>query len=258
MSYKNIIKSKSDYNDIKRASEISVSILKELIHNVKKSVSAAEIDSLAFELCKKNMVEPAFFGVPGVVTDFTNNVCISVNDVILHGVPKKETIFKDGDLIKVDFGVVHRGFYTDHCVTLSVGEITGEEKRLLDTGKLCIDTAVKQAVVGNYVSDISRALESVCELAGFNFVKSYCGHGIGKSLWLEPEVLSYTYEGQEEIPLEEGMCLCIENQVVLGKDTLKLDDDNWSLKTIDGSKGVMFEHMVIVRKNQPEILTLLD
>jgi methionyl aminopeptidase len=241
MSYKNIIKTESDYSDIRNATEISVNILRELRDNVKIGVAASEID-----------------GVPGVVKPFPSNVCVNVNEVVLHGIPHSNIVFKSGDLVKVDFGVIHNGFYTDHCITIDLGDISSEEQRLVNTGKLCIDNAVQQAIVGNKVSDISKSLESVCNMAGFNFVKNYCGHGIGKALWLEPEVLSYTYKGQAEIPLIEGMCLCVENQVVLGKEDLVLDSDGWSLKTVDKSKGVMFEHMVIVRKSKPEILTLLD
>lgn len=258
MSYTNIVKTESDYKKIKKAADISSSILRELRDAVKEGVKASDIDSLASSLCQKNNVKAAFLGVPGVKGPFSSSVCISVNETILHGIPHSSIEFKSGDLVKVDFGVVYEGYYTDHCVTVAVGEITSEEKRLLETGRLCIDTAVKEAVVGKNVSDISRALQGVCDLAGFEFVRNFCGHGIGKSLWLEPEVLTYTYKGQEEISLIDGMCLCVENQIVLGKNSLYLDIDGWSLKTVDGSKGVMFEHMVIVRKNKPEILTLLD
>ncbi len=258
MSYSNIIKSEKDYKTVKEAADISTSILRQLRDNVKAGVKASDIAELASELCLKNKVKPAFLGVPGPKSDFPSSLCINVNNTILHGIPHSSIEFKEGDIVKVDFGVIHNGFYTDHCVTVAVGEISAEEKRLIETGRLCIDTAIKEAVVGNNVSDISRAMQTVCDIAGFNYIRSYCGHGIGKALWLEPEVLTYTYKGQEEIPLEEGMCLCIENQVVLGKESLYLDLDGWSLKTVDGSKGVMFEHMVIVRKGRPEILTLLD
>lgn len=258
MSYKNIIKTESDYTSVKKAAEISTQILKELRGSVKIGIRASDINELVTTLCTKKGVKPAFLGVPGPKGAFPSAVCISVNDTILHGIPHSTVEFKDGDLVKIDFGLIYNGFYTDHCVTVGLGNITSEEKRLLETGKLCVNTAVKEAIVGNKVSDISRALQSVAELAGFNFVRQYCGHGIGKQLWLEPEILTYTYPGMEQIGLVEGMCLCIENQLTLGKADLYLDNDGWSLKTVDGSKGVMFEHMVIVRKGKPEILTLLD
>lgn len=258
MSYSSVIKTDKDYKSVKKAAEISATILRELRDNVKEGVSASDIADLATSLCLKYNVKPAFLGVPGPKVDFPSSVCVNVNSTVLHGIPHKNIIFKDGDIVKVDFGIVYNGYYTDHCVTVAVGNISSEEQRLINTGKLCIDTAVKEAIVGNKVSDISKALQNICNLAGFKFIKTYCGHGIGKSLWLEPEVLTYTYSGQQEIELKEGMCLCIENQVVLGKEDLYLDEDGWSLKTVDGSKGVMFEHMVIVRKGHPEILTLLD
>ncbi len=258
MDLSSVIKTESDYKNFKTAADISSKILRELRDAVKENVGAKDIDNLAQELCIKYKVKPAFLGVPSPAGGFPSNVCISVNSTILHGIPHSDIIFKNGDLVKVDFGIIYEGFFTDHCVTVSVGEITAEERRLLETGKLCIDTAVQKAIVGNKVSDISRSLQSVADLAGFDYVKNYCGHGIGKSLWLEPEVLTYTYRGMDEYSLVDGMCLCIENQLTLGKAELFLDNDGWSLKTKDGSKGVMFEHMVIVRKNKPEILTLLD
>lgn len=258
MTWANVIKTEEDYVNLKKATDISTGILKELRDNVKEGTGAGFINDLAYELCKKANVKPAFLGVPSPTGGFPSNVCISVNDTILHGIPHSNIIFKTGDLVKIDFGIIYKGFFTDHCVTKNIGEISIEEQRLLNTGKLCIDTAVQSAIVGNNVSDISKVLEEVATLAGFNFVRNYCGHGIGRSLWLEPEVLTYTYSGMPQIPLIEGMCLCIENQLTMGKSDLYLDNDGWSLKTIDGSKGVMFEHMVIVRKNKPEILTLLD
>lgn len=258
MQYSNIIKTEEDYKTLKKACDISVSILKELSSSVKEGISAGDINELAIELCAKNKVKAAFLGVSGPQQPFEYSVCISVNDTVLHGVPHSSIVFKSGDLVKVDFGIIYNGFFTDHCVTVSVGEITKEEKRLMATGRLCIETAVKEAVVGKSIYNISYALESVCKLAGFDFVKNYCGHGIGKSLWLPPEVLSYATNESKSIQLLEGMCLCIENQLTMGSSNLYLDSDGWSLKTKDGSKGVMFEHMVIVRKNKPEILTLID
>src|SRR5260221_429499 len=189
---------------------------------------------------------------------FPNSVCISVNDAILHGIPHKTIIFKDGDIVKIDFGIIYNGFYTDHCVTVGLGKLKDEEKKLISTAKLCIDTAVKNAIVGNKISDISNAMQTIASVSGFDFVRTYCGHGIGKALWLAPEVPSYVSYNSTQINLVEGMVLCVENQLTIGKSNLILDDDGWTLRTVDGSKGAMFEHMVIVRKGKPEILTLLD
>jgi len=258
MHFQNIVKTQKDYSEIKRATEISVKILRELRANVKEGLSAWDINELAGKLCDYHKVKPAFLGVPGPQSPFPANICLCVNDEVLHAIPKKERIFQSGDIVKLDFGIIYNGFYTDHCVTLALGEVTDREQALINTGKLCVDTAVKQAVVGNTVADISNALQTVAELGRFNYVTSYCGHGIWKGLHYPPEIPSYVSKYGEQIKLVEGMVLCVENQITLGTSELKLQDDGWTLKTKDGSKGVMFEHMVIVRKGVPEILTIMD
>jgi len=257
MQYKNIITTKEDYKILKEATAISVKILKELRDNVKVGVSAKFIDDLAFQFCSDNGVKPAFNGVEGVITPFWGNICISTNDEILHTIPTEKRVFKEGDIVKLDFGIVFKGFYTDHCVTVALGKLNKDEQALVKTAKLCIDTALKNAVVGKTVGDISSIMQDICELSGFDYVTTYCGHGIGRSLHLAPEIPSYGNPGEGE-QLIEGMVICVENQITIGKADLKLSQDGWTLKTIDGSKGAMFEHMVIVREGKPEVLTLMD
>lgn len=257
MQYKNIITTKEDYKILKEATAISVKILKELRNNVKIGVSAKFIDDLAFQLCQDNGVEPAFNGVEGIITPFWGNICISTNDEILHAIPLEKRIFKSGDIVKLDFGVVYKGYYTDHCVTVGVGELSKVEDALIKTAKLCIDTALKKAIVGNTIGDISNVMQNIAELGGFDYVTTYCGHGIGKSLHLAPEIPSFGEPGEGD-KLVDGMVICIENQITIGDSDLKLSQDGWTLKTIDGSKGAMFEHMVIVRSGKPEVLTLID
>lgn len=253
----NIIKNDIEYKILKEATAISVSILKKIRDETKIGVNASYLDQLAGELCVENGVKPSFYGVRGVKGPYVHNICISTNDEILHAIPKEERIFKSGDIVKLDFGIVHKGFYTDHCVTVGLGTLNEDETRLMETGKFCIDTAVKQAVKGNSVGDISNALQSVADLAGFNYVTTYVGHGIGRSLHLSPEIPSYGVKGSGA-KLQKGMILCIENQITLGSAALKMDEDGWTLKTKDGSKGIMFEHMVLITDSEPEILTLLD
>jgi methionyl aminopeptidase len=256
MNDNNIITKKEDYEAVKEAASISVKILKEVKDNLEIGKTAKNLDDLVVELCKKYDVKPAFKGQPGILDPFPGNICISTNDEILHAIPKKGRVFKSGDIVKLDFGIIHKGFYTDHCITVGLGELAPDEKRLIETAKLCIDKAVEKAVIGNRVGDISNVLESITELADFKFVTTYCGHGIGKSLHLSPEIPSYGYPGSG-LELKKGMVICVENQITIGSADLKMDSDGWTLKTIDGSKGAMFEHMVYIGENGPEILTLL-
>lgn len=257
MNYKNVFTSEQDISNLRKAAEISSSILRMLREEVKEGVTAGEIDELAAELCKKNGVKASFKGVPGVKSSYPASICISVNDEVLHAIPYKNKIFKKGDIVKLDFGVIYNGFYTDHCITVGLEPLNTEEKKLIATAKLCIDTAVKHAIVDKRIGDISYAMQTVAQMAGFNFITTYCGHGIGKSLHEAPEVPSWGYRNSGD-RLIEGMVLCVENQLSLGSSDLEMDNDGWTLRTVDGSKTAMFEHMVIVRKKYPEILTLLD
>ncbi len=257
MKYNNIFTSTSDISSIREATKISSQILKTLRDSVKGGLTAEDLNALAELECKKYNVLPAFKGVEGTKMPFDKAVCISINDEILHGRPSDVNVIKEGDIVKIDFGIIHNGFYTDHCVTVGVGILSKEEERLINTAKLCIDEAVKEAVVGNYTGDISYVLENIATLGGFNFVTTYCGHGIGKSLHESPEILSWG-DRKTGVRLQEGMLLCIENQITMGSAKLKLQPDGWTLKTVDKSKGAMFEHMVLVGKNSPEILTILD
>jgi len=257
MKYKNVFTKQEDVETIREATLISSKILRVLRDAVKIGLTAEDLNQLAEEECIRYKVTPSFKGVSGPILPFPKAVCVSVNDEVLHGLPKATTKFQSGDIVKVDFGIVHKGFYTDHCVTVGVGGLSSEEIRLINTAELCIDEAVKEAIVGNYTGDISYVLENISNLGGFKFVTSYCGHGIGRSLHESPEVLSWG-DRNTGTKLEEGMLLCIENQITLGSSRLKLQTDGWTLKTSDGSKGAMFEHMVLVGKNKPEILTLLD
>jgi methionyl aminopeptidase len=252
----NIIKNEIEYMILKEATAISANILRRIKEETKIGISAASLDKLAGQLCLENNVKPSFKGVRGVKGPYSNNICISTNDEILHAIPKEERIFKSGDIVKLDFGIIHKGFFTDHCVTVGLGELTPEEKKLIHTGEQCIETAIKQAIKGNTVGDISNALQTVAEEAGFNYVTTYVGHGIGRSLHLSPEIPAYGQRGAG-IRLQNGMVLCIENQITLGSADLKMDNDGWTLSTKDGSKGVMFEHMVLIKDNAPQVLTRL-
>ncbi len=252
----NIIQNEIEYKLIKEATRISTEILKRIKEETKIGVTPTSLDEMVGQLCEEFEVKPAFFGVPGPKGAYENNICIGVNDEVLHAIPS-DRAFESGDIVKLDFGIVYKGFYTDHCVTVGLGELTAEEKRLIETGKLCIEAGIKQAIKGNSVGDISNALQTVAELAGFNYVTTYIGHGIGRKLHLAPEIPAYGIKGTGK-KLNEGMILCIENQITLGKSDLKLDSDGWTLRTKDGSKGVMFEHMVIVREGKAEVLTRME
>jgi methionyl aminopeptidase len=245
-----IITKKKEERVLKEACNISLKILKQLGEELREGVTGLEIDREAGFLCKKYKVKPAFKRVDG----YNFNTCISVNDVAVHGVPK-DIPFKKGDLVSVDFGIYYKKIYTDHCWTWSIGEPSKTNKKLLNAGRAAVENAVSKAVTGNRTGDLGYEMEAQAKKNGYNTIKVFVGHGIGKTLHDEPEILAYGKKGTGEL-LEEGMVLCIECQVVDDVSGVQIDeDDGWSARTLNGGNSVMFEYMVIVRDKKPEILT---
>lgn len=257
MRYENIIKSEKDYYEIKKATEISVEILRALRAAVKEGVSPKDMDDLAGELCARHKVRPSFLGVQGIKSQFPSNLCIMVNDEAVHAIPSSENPFKEGDLVKVDFGVIYNGWNTDHGITLPIGEVSERRSILKSTVDLSVDTAIQNIRAGVRSGDISYVLEDISSMSGFGSVKDFGGHGIGKNIHYSPSIPFVGDRGEGE-RIEENMLLCIENWITEGSPDLLLEGDGWTLKTKDGSYSAMMEHMVIVRKDSAEILTLLD
>lgn len=235
---------------IREATDISMRILFELGQNVKKGTKTIDIDNLAGELCKKYGVKSAFRNVPGY--DF--NTCISINDEVLHGIPDQEDVLKVGDLVSIDFGIIHKKYNTDHCWTFAVEKVSKKDMKLLKASKEATENAVKKAISGNYTGDLGYEMNGTAKKYGYNTAKEYVGHGIGKNLHEDPEIPSYGDRGAGEL-LEDGMILCIECQVIDGSGRTTISPNGWTVKTFEGGKAGMYEYMVIVRDNEPEVLT---
>lgn len=245
-----IIQNERDENLIREASRISVEILKQLGDMVKVGITPLEIDQYAGELCMEYKVHPSFKRVEG----YSYNSCISVNDVAVHGVPNNIPL-KKGDLVSIDFGIVYKGTYTDHCWTWSVGNANKKDMKLLLAGRRAVENALPKAVVGNRTGDLGFEMEREAERNGFNTLSIFVGHGIGKGLHEAPDIPAFGDKGKGEL-LEDGMVICIECQVVDDVDDVRIDKkDEWSARTVNGGNAVMFEYMVIVRKDTPTILT---
>ena len=244
-----ILTKPKEEKELRKACDISLAILKQLGEELREGVTGLELDREAGFLCKKYKVKSAFKRVKG----YNFNTCISVNDVAVHGVPK-DVPFKKGDLVSIDFGIYYRNIYTDHCWTWSVGEPNEENKKLLNAGRTAVENAVSKAVVGNRTGDLGYEMEKEAKRNGYNTLRMFVGHGIGKTLHDEPEILAYGKKGTGEF-LEDGMVICVECQVVDDVSDVVIDDDGWSARTVNGGNSVMFEYMVIVRDKKPEILT---
>lgn len=244
-----IVRNVKEENILVEAGKISVKILEELKENIKVGSTPLDIDNQAGLLCRKYGVHPAFKRVNG----YSFNTCISINDVAVHGIPK-DIPLKKGDLISIDFGIVYKKMYTDHCWTWSIGKPDSKNLKLLLAGRKAVENALPKAVVGNRTGDLGYEMDSEASKNGFTTLSIFVGHGIGKTLHDDPDIPAYGDKGKGTL-LENGMVICIECQVVDDVDDVKIDKDGWSAKTVHGGNSVMFEYMVIVREKEPIIIT---
>jgi methionyl aminopeptidase len=249
-----IIQNKGQESKIKEAGLISTEILKQSSKIIDVGIYPIEIDNYILDLCKKNKVKPAFYGVKSGRNRFPANSCISVNDEMLHAIPSSKRKLQKGDIIKIDFGIIFEGLYTDQCFTFVLKEVTPDNKRLVNVARQSTENALSRAIVGSHVGDLGNTMHSTAKLLGYDVLKMFVGHGIGLSLHDEPQIPAYGRKGTGEI-LENGMVICIESQVKYGNDEVYIENDGWTVKSVDGTNGAMFEYMVIVREGKPEILT---
>lgn len=224
-------------------------VMKELRKAIKPGIKTKDLDSLARSLIKEVGGKPNFLGYGG----FPAAICTSVNEVVVHGVPSNY-ILKEGDIISIDGGLLWKGFHTDMAFTIGVGKIDEEAARLIRVTKKSLKLAIKKARAGLRTGDIGNTIQRYVESQGFNVIKELCGHGIGKELHEDPQILNYGKRHKGE-KLEEGMVICIEPMVSLGKGKVILGDDGLSYITEDNSLSAHFEHMVLVKKDEAEALT---
>jgi methionyl aminopeptidase len=216
----------------------------------KPGATTADLDAAAREVLARRGARSNFLGYHG----FPAVACISPNEVIVHGIPG-ERLIDDGDIVSVDCGAIVEGWHADAAITIPVGAVDGESRRLLDTTRAALDAAIAEAAVGHRLGDIGAAVEGVARTAGFAVVREYVGHGIGTAMHEEPEVPNYGPPGRG-MRLRAGMVLAIEPMVNAGRRTTRLLDDGWTVVTADGSRSAHFEHTVAITENGPEVLTL--
>ena len=249
-----IIKNKAELNEYQRIVDIATNILSELKKITKPGIYPIEIDKTADKLCTKYNVIPAFKGVGSKNNKYMHSTCISVNDVVVHGIPSSTRKLKPGDIVNVDFGIIKNGYVTDHCYTKGLEPLTSEKKKFINIGKKAVQAGVYKAVAGNKIGDIGHEIFSIVRSQGYDVVKQFTGHGIGKNLHEKPNIPAFGNKG-EGTKLKKGMVLCVEAQIVQGNDEVCFDDDGWTARTIDKKLSVMFEYMVVVQRNKPYILT---
>jgi methionyl aminopeptidase len=235
---------------MREAGRIVAETLEGLRPLVKPGVSTAELDTFAYEYITKHQAVPAFKGYHG----FPASICASVNSEIVHGIPSKKRILKEGDIISIDVGSIYKGFVGDTAITLPVGAVSESAHRLLEATQGALLAAIDKARPGNYLEDISGAVEDYAEERGFSVVREYVGHGIGRQMHEEPQIPNYR-QGKRGPQLKPGMTLAIEPMVNEGTWQTRTLQDKWTVVTQDGKLSAHFEHTIAITEGEPEILT---
>jgi len=249
-----IIKNKKQFAEYKEVCDLSVEILGKIKNSVKKGVKTIEIENYADQLCNEYNVKPAFKGVSvGKAPPYKYATCISLNDTVVHGIPGEEEI-KPGDIVKIDFGIIKNGYYTDHCFTVGVKPLSDEEELFIIESRNAIIKGTQEAIIDNTIGDIGHVIESHAKKYGYSVAKDFVGHSIGRQLHEPPDVPAYGFKGVGS-KLEKGLVLCIEAQIIDGEPHVYVSDDGWTVKTKNGQKACMFEYIVMVNKKEPKVLT---
>lgn len=233
------------------AGRVVAGALEEIATAVKPGVTTADLDRLAESFILAKGARPAFKGLYG----FPATICASANEQVVHGIPSLR-VLENGDIISVDIGAEINGYFGDAAVTLPVGQIDEETKRLLKATEESLYLGIAKAVEGNRLSDISHAVQTHVEKNGFSVVRDYVGHGIGRSMHEEPQVPNFGRPGRGP-RLKAGMTLAIEPMVNMGTYEVRTLPDNWTVVTKDMKKSAHFEHTIAITNGEPEILTRL-
>jgi methionyl aminopeptidase len=245
------LKSTRELELMAQGGKILAATVETLREAVRPGMSTADLDRVAEDFIRSHEgATPAFKGLYG----FPGSICASINNEIVHGIPSKKRMLKEGDIISIDVGVGYKGFFTDSAVTVPVGAIDDESKRLLEVTQKALDAGVAAAVLGNHVGDIGAAVQAVVENAGFSVVKDLVGHGIGAEFHEEPQIPNYGKPKRRE-KLVPGLTIAIEPMVNVGGPATKTLSDRWTIVTLDGSRSAHFEHTVAVTEQGTRILT---
>jgi methionyl aminopeptidase len=244
-----ILKSERDLEAMRPACQVASLVLDEVAAHIRPGVTTKEIDVFAAERIKAHGAKSAFLGY----RKYPCHVCLSVNEQVVHGLAGPRRV-EFGDIVSLDVGVVHNGFIGDNARTVPVGGCSVAAQRLLDVTEQALHVGIAQAVAGNRVVHISRAIQKYVEENGFSVVREFVGHGVGRSMHEEPQIPNYD-DGKSSQKLRAGMTLAIEPMVNAGRPEVQVMKDGWTVVTKDGQLSAHFEHTVLITEGQPEILT---
>ncbi|PKL72258.1 type I methionyl aminopeptidase [Candidatus Kuenenbacteria bacterium HGW-Kuenenbacteria-1] len=246
-----MVYSKKQIELIRKSGKILAYVLNKVAKATKIGISSKELDELAEKIIINKKASPAFKGYDG----FPASLCVSINENVVHGIPTKDKILKQGDIVGLDLGVKYNGFFTDMATTVIVGKTQPQIKKMVEVTKKALELGIKQAKIGNTVGDIGKTIQFFVEKNGFSVIRQLTGHGVGLKIHEDPKIPNFTPSSWENIKLKEGMVLAIEPMVAMGDFKIKTLNDNWTIAMADKSLSAHFEHTIVVTKKGGEILT---
>lgn len=246
-----IIKSEHEIDLMRTAGKVTAKILRDLEGIIRPGISTKDISDYVEDEIRRNAMIPTFKGL----YDFPAAACVSINEQVVHGIPSKKVILQEGDIVSVDTGSTYKGYVSDAARTYAVGQVSSEAQRLMDVAKESFFASLEFCKVGNHLSDISHAVQSVVEGAGFGVIRDFVGHGLGQDLHEDPQIPNYGKPGKGP-RLKKGMVIAIEPMISAGSYEVETLMDNWTAVTIDGSLAAHYENTVVITDGEPELLTL--
>jgi methionyl aminopeptidase len=250
------LKSEPEIEKMRESTLIVSQTLGKIAEKIEPGVTTGYLDRIAEDFIVKQGGRPAFKGYGPKANPFPATLCVSVNEEVVHGIPGNRELM-EGDIVSVDCGVEKNGYFGDHAYTFIVGEVEEKVIKLLQTTLNSLHEGIKQAIHGNKIGDIGHAVQQTCEQEGYGVVRDLVGHGVGKSLHEDPSVPNYGRQGKGT-RLRSGMTLAIEPMINMGTWKVKTLSDGWTIVTSDGSLSAHFEHDVVVREGEAEILSTFD
>jgi methionyl aminopeptidase len=255
------LRSKREIKMLRNAGLVVAKVLSKLKEHAKPGVSTAELDDIAMDMTRQAGAVALFKGVPCPYANkpFPGGICASINEQLVHGIPSKKTVLKDGDILSVDFGIKLNGYCGDAAFTIGIGQISEDRQKLLDVTNRLLDIAIEHMAPEVKWSSIAQMMESTAEQAGFSVVKDYVGHGIGTEMHEDPKVPNFVSKEllRDDILLKKGMILAVEPMVNMGKAGVRTLSDGWTVVTKDKKCSAHFEHTIAVVENGCEALTVL-
>lgn len=246
------LRSKREIELLREAGKIVAETHAVLREAVKPGVSTWELDQLAYQTIIKHRAIPSFLNYNG----FPGSICVSKNEIIVHGIPSKKDILEEGDIISIDIGAFYKGYHGDSAKTHPVGKISKEDEHLIAATRQSFYDGIEHAVIGNRLSDISHHVQKSAEAEGFSVVRDFTGHGVGTKLHEDPPVPNYgvPHKGPR---LLEGLVIAVEPMINIGTYRVVIDDDGWTTRTLDGKNSAHYEHTLVITEHGPELLTVL-